>query len=72
MLGIFKMPDAKSGKYVISNDSVYFIEKQKGNIYYSRNFGIIDTASATFFYYESNDLRPTEMFIEKMPGWRKK
>jgi hypothetical protein len=66
VMGMMKMPDSEHGRYIISNDTVYFVTKSKKNIFRLNGFGIIDTA-AQQFYYKPNDTASAKIYsIMKM------
>ncbi len=54
VMGMLKMPDSEHGRYITSNDTVYFVTKLKKSTFKMDGFGIIDTATRRF-YYKPND-----------------
>jgi hypothetical protein len=62
VMGMMKMPDSEHGRYIISNDTVYFVTKSKKNIFRMNGFGIIDTAARRFYY------KPTDTASAKTYG----
>jgi hypothetical protein len=66
VIGMMKMPDSEHGRYIISNDTVYFVKKLKKNVFKTYGFGIIDS-TANRFYYMPNDTASSKTYgIMKM------
>lgn len=49
LLGVFRMPDYNRGRYLISGDTVYFVNKTKLNTFSMYGYGIIDRQFRFFF-----------------------
>ena len=50
MFGVFPMSESTRGRYIRSNDTVYFVTKEKKNLYNTYGYGIIDSSTQTFTY----------------------
>lgn len=70
-LGVFRLPDHERGRYILSGDSVYFISKTKRNVFVLQAYGLIDSASRTFFYHPVDILEWKTFDIGQMPTRRR-
>lgn len=70
-LGVFRLPDHERGRYILSGDSVYFVSKTKGNVFRLHAYGLIDSASRTFYYRPVDSLEWKTYDIGQMPTRRR-
>ena len=49
-IGVFRMPDSERGRYLLSRDTVYFVNKKVKDVYETTGYGIIDSIAGTFSY----------------------
>jgi hypothetical protein len=67
VLGVFRLPDFQRGQYVRQKDSIYFLQKQKKNLFTVNAYGFIDTAEKIFYYRPVDTTGWTTYFIREMP-----
>ena len=67
LFGVFRMQESTSGRYISSNDTVYFVNKEKKNVYSTYGYGIIDSNAQTFTYRLSDTAELKILDIRKMP-----
>jgi len=67
MFGVFPMSESNRGRYIRSNDTVYFVNKEKQNVYSTYGYGIIDSNAQTFTYRFSDTAELKILAIRKMP-----
>jgi len=67
LMGVFRMPDNERGRYLISNDTVYFVIKQRKVVFKTNGYGIIDTIGGTFSYRPDVISEWRTFDIRKMP-----
>jgi hypothetical protein len=67
VLGAFRMPDNVRGRYLLSNDTVYFVDKDRKNVYKMYSYGIIDKHAETFTFRMSDTADWKTFDIRKMP-----
>jgi hypothetical protein len=67
MMGTVRMPDSEHGRYILSGDTVYFINKLKGKkIFETYGYGIIDTNAQQFNYMPNDSIKRRYFSIQKM------
>lgn len=67
VLGIFRLPDFQRGQYIRQKDSVYFLRKQKKNLFSVYAYGFIDTAEKKFLYRPVDSTGWKTYIIQEMP-----
>ncbi len=50
LFGVFPMEESSRGRYIRSNDTIYFVNKEKKNVYSTYGYGVIDSNARTFTY----------------------
>jgi hypothetical protein len=60
IMGMLRMPDHSRGRYLISADTVYFVNKKKRNTFLLDGYGIIDSRHRKFYY------RPHDSFQQRV------
>lgn len=65
-MGVLKIPQELGGRYVMSGDTVYFINKIHRKTFETFAYGIIDTASRQFYYRPPNEDNWETYGIEKI------
>ena len=67
ILGVFRLPDFQRGQYIRQKDSVYFLRKQKKNLFSIYAYGFIDTVEKKFLYRPVDSTDWTTYIIRDMP-----
>jgi hypothetical protein len=65
IMGMLRMPDHSRGRYLISGDTVYFVNKKKHNTFLLDGYGIIDSSHRKFYYRPHDSLQREEYTIHK-------
>lgn len=65
-MGILLMPDNERGRYLISNDSIYFVRKLEKNKYRTYGQGIIDSSRRSFTFRTSDTGQWREFRLYKL------
>ncbi len=68
VLGIFRLPDFQRGHYIRQKDSVYFLRKQKKNLFSVYAYGFIDTAEKKVLYRPVDSTGWKTYIIQEMPS----
>ena len=66
-MGMLRLPDNERGRYLLSNDTVYFVVKKEKNVFTSAGYGIIDSAAGTFSYRNGTTSEWRTFDLRKMP-----
>ena len=69
-IGVFRMPDSERGRYMLSGDTVYFVNKKAKAVYETTGYGIIDSIAGTFSYRYGSISEWRTFDIRKMPTRR--
>lgn len=62
-----RLPDNQRGRYILSNDTVYFVKKEAKNIFTLHGYGIIDSSAGKFIYRYSDTSEWHSLQIRQMP-----
>ena len=67
VMGVINMPDNNTGRYLLSNDTVYFVKKIRKKTFLNEGYGVIDRRNDIFLFkpYDLEERR--EYNIHKMP-----
>ncbi|NOT52073.1 MAG: hypothetical protein HOP10_12445 [Chitinophagaceae bacterium] len=66
-MDMIRLPDNQRGRYILSNDTVYFVRKEAKNAFTLKGFGIIDSAAGKFYYRYNDTLEWHSLQIRQMP-----
>jgi hypothetical protein len=66
IMGMLRMPDYNRGRYLISGDTVYFVNKKKRNTFLFKGYGIIDSSDRKFYYRPHDSLQHEEYTIQTL------
>lgn len=65
-MGVLAMPDSDRGRYLISNDSIYFVNKLEKGRYRTYGQGIIDSSKRSFIFRTSDTAEWREFRLYKI------
>jgi len=64
LFGVLSMNGFESGRYIFSNDTVYFINKLRSKVFETYGYGVLDSAGKKFYYMPDNPDKRAEFEIE--------